>query len=100
MSRQVIAIFFSIIFVSLLVAPSIIALVDDSVDISVFYTSSEEEEKGNEKNKDLEKLFFDSPYPETVFSIFNPENELEYFFNAYSKPHLNIISPPPEVIIL
>ena len=81
--------------------PSIIVLVDDSIDISVFYkSSSEEEEKSNEKNKDIEKLFFDHPYPETVFSRFNPEYELEYFFNTYYKPHLNIISPPPEVIIL
>ncbi|TWO33842.1 hypothetical protein E1J38_003455 [Seonamhaeicola sediminis] len=80
--------------------PTIITLVDDSVDISIFYTYSEEEEKGSEKSKDAEKLLFESPCPETVFSSFKPESELEYIFNSYSKPHLNIISPPPEVIIL
>lgn len=85
---------------SLLVAPSIIALVDDSVDISVFYTSSEEEEKGNEKNKDLEKLLFDDSNPEAIFSCFSLENELEYYFKGYCNPHLNLISPPPELHIL
>ena len=83
-----------------LMAPTIITLVDDSVDISIFYTSAEEEEKGSEKNKDTEKLFYENPYPESVFAYFNSDNELEYIFNTYSKPHLNIISPPPEVIIL
>ncbi|WP_299550724.1 hypothetical protein [Seonamhaeicola sp.] len=97
MSRQVISIFFSLVFVSFLVAPSIIVLVDDSVDISIFYTSSEEEEKGNEKNKDVEKLFFESLCADTAFTFSNMESELEYYYKKYAKPHLNLISPPPEL---
>lgn len=83
-----------------LTAPTVLTWIDDSIDVSVFYTSAEEEEKGNEKNKDMEKVFCEGPHPDPVFSRFNPENELEYFFKAYPKPHLNIISPPPEMNIL
>lgn len=91
---------FSVIFVSTMLAPSIIVLIDDSIDVSIFYSVSDEEEKECEKNKDIEKVFFDSPYPETVFSCLNSENELEFILNTYSKPHLGIIFPPPKMMII
>lgn len=97
MSRQVISIFFSVVFVAFLTAPTIIVLVDDSIDISVFYTSSEEEEKGNEKNKDVEKIIFEPPFTTESFAQSNMVNELEYIYKEYAKPHLNLISPPPEL---
>ncbi|WP_406685194.1 hypothetical protein N1F78_05565 [Seonamhaeicola sp. MEBiC1930] len=97
MSKRIISIFFCVIFTAFLTAPTIITLVDDSVDISVFYTSAEEEEKGHEKNKDTEKLFFEILSTETAFAFSNMDSELEYFYKKYSKPHLNLISPPPRL---
>ena len=45
----------SIIFTSITVLPNIMAMVDNTYDISVLIDSSEEEEKkGEEKGKDLE----------------------------------------------
>jgi hypothetical protein len=63
-----IAIFFSILFLSLLVAPSIISLNEDSIDISFFLDINEEEEenKGKEESKVDSKLKI---YP-TTFVIF------------------------------
>ena len=83
-----------------LTAPTIIALVDDSIDISAFYTASEEEEKGAEKNKDIEKLFFEIKNSETAFASTKMKDNLSFCFKTYPKPHLNLISPPPELNIL
>lgn len=99
-SRQIISIFFSFIFVSFLIAPSVIILVDDSIDVSIFFTSTEEEEKGNEKNKDIEKLFFETLYADATLIFSITENELEYYYKKYTKPHLNLISPPPDFSII
>lgn len=100
MSRQIISIFFSMLFLAFLAAPSVIVLVDDSIDVSMFYASSEEEEKGSEKNKDIEVLFTDGIGNELVFNSKQTSNNLGYFFKNYPKPQLNLISPPPQQIIL
>ncbi|NMH88879.1 hypothetical protein [Flavivirga algicola] len=98
MSKNIISICFSIIFVAFLTAPTIIAFADDSVDISFFFASSEEEEKGSKKDKDVELLFFNLNVNEIDFASNETEDDLEYYFkNNYPKPHLNLISPPPEL---
>ena len=77
-----------------LTAPTIITMVDDSIDVSFFFVSSEEEEKGGEKDKDMEVLFFDLNLSESYFTSKKTKNNLKYYFKNYSKPHLNLISPP------
>ncbi|WP_242083068.1 hypothetical protein [Aestuariivivens sediminis] len=79
-----------------IVAPSVISMVNDSIDTSIFYSLAEEEEKGSEKNKNMEVLFSRSNAFETDFTLFESENTLVYFFKKYTKPHLNLISPPPD----
>jgi hypothetical protein len=75
-------------------------MVDDTIDVSIALAASEEEEKGNEKNLDIEVLFSNLKTNESdlVFAI--SENNLGYYFKNYPKPHLNLISPPPEHYIL
>ncbi len=81
-----------VIFMGFITAPSIITILDDSIDISVFYSLAEEEEKGGEKI-----LFFAANAIESDFNLIESENNLEYFFKKYTKPHLNLISPPPDL---
>jgi len=97
MSKSIGSIFFTLIFVAFLMAPTIIRMIDDSIDISVVYTTSEEE-KGGEKIKDIEVLFFELNHSldEEVLSLSNGTSH--YYFKNYLKPHLNLISPPPEYI--
>lgn len=83
-------------FTTFLTTPAVIALVDDSVDVSVFYTFGEEEEKGSEKNKEIDILFFELGGSDLDIASFEVENNIEYFFKNYPKPHLNLISPPPD----
>lgn len=100
MSRSLISILLSTIFVALLVAPTVIILVDDSIDVSAFYASTEEEEKGIEKSKDKEVFFSEYNIIESDFVLNETENNVQYYFKKYAKPHLNLISPPPELHIL
>lgn len=96
MSRNIISLLFSLLFLLFLTAPTIILMVDDSVDVSIFYASNEEEEKENEKNKEIEILFFELSTTDLDFASSDVENNLGYYFKNYPKPHLNLISPPPE----
>ena len=100
MSKKIVSIFLSVIFLLFIVTPTIIVMVDDTIDVSIALAASEEEEKGNEKNLDIEVLFSNLKTNESdlVFAI--SENNLGYYFKNYPKPHLNLISPPPEHYIL
>ena len=80
-----------------IMAPSIIAILDDTVDTSIFFSLAEEEEKGSEKDKNIEILFSVAHLYESDFSLNESENNLAYFFKKYTKPHLNLISPPPDL---
>ena len=92
--RHSAAVFFTILFVAILSAPTIISSVDDSVDISYFYSLAEEEE--NEKTFDLIfEVIIDS---EIFLDSKNNNGKIVYTFKKYTKPHLNLISPPPEFI--
>ena len=95
MIKNIIAIFFSVILLALIAAPAIIIAIDDSVDTSIFYSVSEEEETTKIKLQSPEDLF-DS---ERLFEFNNLET-IVYFFKKYSKPHLTLSSPPPEFHIL
>jgi hypothetical protein len=95
MHKKSIAIFFTIIFAALISAPSIITAIDDTVDVSIFYTVTEEE------NENIKITFSDSDVIklEHIFITDIKEN-LGYYFKNYPKPHLNLIFPPPEKHIL
>jgi len=100
MTRSLISIILSTIFVVVLIAPTVIVMVDDTIDVSAFYTSSEEEEKGIEKSKDKEVFFSEYSIVESNIVLNETKNNIQYYFKNYTKPHLNLISPPPEFNIL
>ena len=85
-------------FLSLVLAPTIVMAIDDSIDISFVYDiSEEEEEKGNESNKEFEKfvIYLDIEI-EDLMSL-ESKQHLGYTFKVYPKPHLNLIFSPPEL---
>lgn len=67
---------------------------DNSVDTSVFFSINEEEEKEGVKllfeviSQDLESFFSDQVLA----------HNHTYTFKKYSKPHLNLIFPPPDFL--
>ncbi|AUP79652.1 hypothetical protein [Flavivirga eckloniae] len=100
MSRNIVSISLSIFFMVLLTAPTIVTVIDDSIDVSFLFDSSEEEEKkGSKKDKNSEILFFEFNENEVGLALKKKKNSLQYYSKSYSKPHLNIISPPPDLHI-
>ena len=94
MNRRVIAIAISLIFVSFVVVPSILAVVDDNYDISILINTAEEEE-----NK---TIHFETPSKAIVeynFQESNLVNSLNFHQDNYSSLYKEHISPPPEVNI-
>ncbi|MGB3605933.1 MAG: hypothetical protein WA775_05125 [Psychroserpens sp.] len=72
--------------------------IDDSVDVSWFYTiNEEEEEKESENTSSIEVC------NQKSLLVFNglrdyKEQHFIYFHVNYPKPHLNLIFQPPEFI--
>lgn len=100
MIKRIVSTFFTIVFVAIIAVPSILVVIDDSIDVSVFYDLSEEEEETEtETTKTLE--FFSQVKNEIV--CFSETTQIEYIgfhFKKHPKPHLNLISPPPEFSFL
>jgi hypothetical protein len=80
--------------------PSVVLLIDDSTDISMLIdVSEEEEEKGNEKNKELEVFQLNSENSKIAYFNSVELNEIGYLFKTYTIPHLNLISAPPDYVL-
>ena len=95
-SKNRIAVFFTILFMVVVSAPTILVSIDDSVDISSFYGIGEEEEE----SKNL-KLLFDNNFEQTEVFLMVKSNAhvIGYTFKTYPKPQLNLIVPPPDFIL-
>jgi hypothetical protein len=102
MSRNLVSVFLSILFLAFIAGPTVVVMIDDSIDISIYYasSSSEEEENGAPKIKEVNILVSESDISETDIFSNDDENHLEYYFKNYPKPHLNLISPPPDFHII
>jgi len=81
---------------AIIAVPSVLKAMDNSIDISCFYGENEEEEK-----EGLKLLFeIKSQNSEDFFTNISSLDDVVYTFKAYQKPHLNIVFPPPEMILL
>ncbi|WP_405294828.1 hypothetical protein [Algibacter sp. Ld11] len=96
MSRNLVSIFFLFAFLVFLSAPTIIAMVDNSVDVSLFFSMAEEEENGHPKSKNVQDIILENQDQECFINLTEEKNHLSYYAKKYSKPFLNLISPPPK----
>ncbi|NNE32180.1 MAG: hypothetical protein HKN40_07410 [Winogradskyella sp.] len=93
--RYTASIVFTILFMAMISAPAIILSFDDSTDVSIFYSITEEEE-----SKKLQLIIDDSNVNyDGEFLGLELSKIIGYTFKTYPKPHLNLIIPPPEFII-
>jgi hypothetical protein len=100
MSKTIVAIFFSVLFSVLTVAPNILAIIDNDYDLSILIDSSEEEEKkGEEKDKDIK---IEIPSNNNVeYAIYNNlAGLLSAHKENYNSLFKELTSPPPEQSIL
>ncbi|WNH08790.1 hypothetical protein [Thalassobellus suaedae] len=82
----------------LIIAPTVIVVLDDSIDTSIFSSLTEEEENGKAK-KLLSPFSLQSNEFTSNLELKNFEH-FGYYFKNYPKPHLNLISPPPDYNII
>jgi hypothetical protein len=98
-----IAIFFSILFMILLTAPTVITLTDASQDIAFFFDINEEEEenKGKEESKVDSKLKI---YPTTFAASFLSSHiqitkNIRFLSKNYVSRTPKIATPPPKFVL-
>lgn len=96
MSRNVVSVFFLFAFLVFLSAPTVIAMVNDSADISLFFSMAEEEEHGQGKSKNVQDIILENLDNEDFVNLKEEKIHLSYYVRNYSKPYLNLISPPPK----
>ncbi len=94
MSKRIISIFFIVVFVAFITTPAVAIIIDDSFDISYFNSISEEEEKVRE----IKVIPNSDSNDSDEFYLTERNMNKVYFFKKYAKPHLNIISPPPDLL--
>ena len=100
MLKTLITLSFILLFVTTIALPTIVIIIDDTADISLFNDfSEEEEEKGSEKNNELELFHFELEQEEQIVFSRKIKTEVSYRFKAYSNPHLSFNSPPPDFTI-
>ncbi|TBN02431.1 hypothetical protein EYD45_12030 [Hyunsoonleella flava] len=82
----------------IVVTPTVMIFIDDNIDVSMFYTASEEEkEKSQEKNSEKDFIVLEIKNPLSAYSIGFEGNDLEYRLKTYKKPHIKLSFPPPKV---
>ncbi len=100
MYKKILALGLSIVFVLFLILPTIVLIVQENTDIPIVFTTSSEEEKGNEKNLEFQMVVSKSITNPNNTSSLVLQKQVSYFQKKYTKPHLNIIFPPPETSII
>lgn len=96
MLRRIFALILLSIFISYAALPTFISLVDKEVDITFLIDLNEEESKEKENSKDLEIEVMEIKKPDLNFNLKKTSVLAGLYFSKYSRPHLNIVSPPPE----
>ncbi|MBU2940972.1 hypothetical protein KO494_15585 [Lacinutrix sp. C3R15] len=96
MSKKGVSIILSVIFILFIVAPTILTIVDDTIDVSIVFSVSEEENESC--TVDAPVLFLNHKTCEFYFDVASNENNSGYVFKNYPIPHFNLISPPPDFI--
>lgn len=99
MLKNGLVIILSSIFLLIIAMPSIIIVLDDSADISIFYNTSEEEkDKSQEKNVDKEFVAFQikAVLKTKVKNV--KAFSLYYYLKSYKKPHIELFFPPPKLV--
>lgn len=98
MHKPIIAFILFSVFTTTVVAPTVIMMVDDCYDVSMFYNITEEEKKEKEADGKKEMLFsiFLGSDLQYVFHLKRLEHS--YLFGSYNTPHLNLVLPPPEFL--
>lgn len=98
--RVKIALFFTIIFSILLITPSVISLVDDTINISLFVNMNEEEEEGDYSLKAVKvKITSENENSFLVLNKIQKKKNASFQSKNYISEYPKITTPPPKYLI-
>ena len=90
------SIFFIVAFLAIISTPTLILSINDNADIIEYCLGLGEEEE----SKEVKLLFETVVNSADIRFLDNKEiHTIIYKFKVYSKPELNLISPPPEYVL-
>lgn len=93
-----ITIFFSILFISVITAPTIISLVNENQDISIFLSLNEEEKENFETETFKDVKIFSNSYSLMFFKKIQKRKTVCFTSKNYSSVFLKITTPPPKFV--
>ncbi|MBQ0768777.1 MAG: hypothetical protein KBT58_05760 [Bizionia sp.] len=94
MYKKTISVLFTVLFAGFLMMPTLVVALDDTVDVLMLFSVNEEEESS--KSKTFEVVHTSEDDECDILQGLKVKVNSKYCFKNYSKPHLNLISPPPE----
>ncbi|CAM1353856.1 hypothetical protein [Tenacibaculum ascidiaceicola] len=94
--KSKIAIFFFVLFASIIVTPSIITLVDKDQDITIFLNLSEEEENTKHVKVAELKAHPNEDYTSFLYKKIQKKKNVSFLSKNYVSQYPKILTPPPE----
>ena len=91
-----IAIVLTFIFTLLIVAPTVLSVVEKNFDISILFNISEEENNQKEISKTFDLKFSETKTSLSLFNSLVKKNSFDYHLKIYADISLENSSPPPE----
>ncbi len=98
MSNNIISTLLAIFLTVVVVSPMLVTVADNTVEVGLFENSEEEKETRGEHKVEVEKLLTSHAHKIISSEVDASSLTLGYFFKSYPIPHLNLISPPPELV--
>jgi len=96
--RNAISVFFSIVFLLLIAAPSLVLVVEDVIDISLIVDINEEENTEKESKINLEIEVYHKQNVSSTFAENECNSASDYYVRFYGKQYKKLHSPPPEQV--
>ncbi|AOW21303.1 hypothetical protein [Urechidicola croceus] len=100
MLKKFIPLFFSFIFLLMITAPTIVNLIDRENDIVELIGQNEEEEKGEEKLKNLEIKLINIEQNINNYEYISSNKLNEFYNKRYTKPLISLTLPPPKYLAI
>lgn len=99
MKKRGISLIFSILFLLYLGLPTILTMVDNSINISLIISTTADDEE-SEKNLDFKVISPNIKSNNSGTPLSYSKNSLLHCNKKYGKAYLDIISPPPDYYTL
>lgn len=97
MHKKTVSVLFLILFTAFLSAPTLISVIEESFDTSVFYSVNEEENKGNDTVKIFEVKILETANNHLCLIDSEKENSYSSYLKNYTPFAIECFSPPPEL---